>query len=161
MIYPGNYEHKIGFDEIRRLLKERCLSTLGKEEVDQLSFSTDVEAVKEWLEQVHEFSSLQDTRDHFPLQFFFDVRQSLKRIRLEGTHLEEQEVWDLRRSLETIANIVKYLNDEGDITDDRGHMSQPEYKYPTLQRLTQDVTTFPAMIRRIDSILDKFGRIKD
>ena len=41
MIYPDNFEDKIGFNEIRLLLKERCLSTLGKEEVDEMSFTTD------------------------------------------------------------------------------------------------------------------------
>ena len=110
MIYPNNFEYKIGFDEIRALLKERCLSTLGKEKVEALSFSTDAAQVKEWLLQVREFRLLLQQEDSFPMQFFFDVRESISRIRLEGTHLEENEVWDLRRSLETISNIVKYLN---------------------------------------------------
>ena len=34
MIYPENFEQKIGFDEIRTLLKGRCMSTLGTEWVD-------------------------------------------------------------------------------------------------------------------------------
>ena len=36
MIYPKNFEQKIGFDEIRHLLREQCLSTLGKEKVDEI-----------------------------------------------------------------------------------------------------------------------------
>ena len=157
MIYPSNFEHKIGFDEIRTLLKERCLSGLGKEKVDEIAFSTDVTEVNERLEQLREFRRLQEDADDFPLQYFFDVRESIKRIRLEGTHLEENEVWDLRRSLETIANIVKYLERGGEETAS-GEM---RYPYPALHRLTEGVATFPAMIRRIDSILDKFGHIKD
>ena len=109
MIYPNNFEHKLGFDEIRRLLKERCLSTLGKEKVDEIAFSTDAVQVNEWLTQVREFRRLQAEKDDFPMQYFFDVREAVSRIRLENTHLEEDEVWDLRRSLETIANIVRYL----------------------------------------------------
>ncbi|MBR2096657.1 MAG: Smr/MutS family protein [Prevotella sp.] len=152
MIYPNNFEHKLGFDEIRRLLKERCLSTLGKEKVDEIAFSTDCREINEWLDQVREFRCLKEEKDDFPMQYFFDVREAVTRIRMENTHLEEDEVWDLRRSLETIANIVKYLsrNEEGENTP-----------YPALQRLTEGVVTFPAMIRRIDSILDKFGKIKD
>ena len=162
MIYPNNFEHKLGFDEIRRLLKERCLSTLGKEKVDEIAFSTDADVINEWLAQVREFRRLQEEKDDFPMQYFFDVRQAIMRIRLENTHLEEDEVWDLRRSLETITNIVKYLNDAGEIIGDPvADMALAEYKYPTLQRLTEGVMTFPAMIRRIDSILDKFGKIKD
>ena len=155
MIYPNNFEHKIGFDEIRTLLKERCLSTLGKEKVDEIAFSTDYAQLCELLLQVSEFRRLQQEADDFPMQYFFDVRAAVWRVRLEGTHLEEDEVWDLRRSLETIAGIVKYLNrSEG--TDE-----ETENPYPALHRMTEGVMTFPAMIRRIDSILDKFGKIKD
>ena len=156
MIYPNNFERKLGFDEIRRLLRERCLSTLGKEKVDEIAFSTDCAQVNEWLTQVREFRRLQTEKDDFPMNFFFDVRQAVSRIRMEGTHLEEEEVWDLRRSLQTIADIVKYLN-----RNEADDEEEPEYPYPALHRLTEGVTTFPAMIRRIDSILDKFGKIKD
>ena len=151
MIYPGNYEHKIGFDEIRSLLRERCLSSLGNEKVDEISFSSDSDLVREQLQQVDEFRRLMEKSDDFPLQFFFDVRESLVRIRLVGTHLEEQEVFDLRRSLETIHKIVGYLRKGED----------EDFLYPALKRLTENVVTFPAVIRRIDSILDKFGRVKD
>ena len=156
MIYPNNFERKLGFDEIRRLLRERCLSTLGKEKVDEIAFSTDCAQVNEWLTQVREFRRLQTEKDDFPMNFFFDVRQAVSRIRMEGTHLEEEEVWDLRRSLQTIADIVKYLN-----RNEADDEEEPEFPYPALHRLTEGVTTFPAMIRRIDSILDKFGKIKD
>ena len=157
MIYPNNFEQKIGFNEIRGLLKERCLSTLGKEKVDEITFSSDADVVNEWLEQIREFRRLQEEKDDFPMQYFFDVRESIKRIRLENTHLEENEVWDLRRSLQTIADIVKYL-DHGAEQSANGETTYP---YPALHRLTEDVTVFPAIIRRIDSILDKFGKIKD
>ena len=157
MIYPNNFEHKLGFDEIRRLLKERCLSTLGKEKVDEITFSTNADAINEQLAQVREFRRLKDEKDDFAMQYFFDVRESIMRIRLENTHLEEDEVWDLRRSLETIANIVRYLEHGTEETAS----GETKYPYPALHRLTEGVVTFPAMIRRIDSILDKFGKIKD
>ena len=157
MIYPNNFEQKIGFDEIRSLLRERCLSTLGKEKVDEIAFSTDVSVVNEWIAQIREFRRLQEESDDFPMQYFFDVRESVRRIRLENTHLEENEVWDLRRSLQTIADIVKYLERGAEETAS----GELRYPYPALHRMTDDVMTFPAMIRRIDSILDKFGKIKD
>ena len=157
MIYPNNFEQKIGFDEIRSLLRERCLSTLGKEKIDEIDFSTELDVVNEWLAQIREFRRLQEEADDFPMQYFFDVRESIRRIRLENTHLEENEVWDLRRSLQTIADIVKYLERGAEETAS----GELRYPYPALHRLTDDVMTFPAMIRRIDSILDKFGKIKD
>ena len=109
MIYPKNFENKIGFTEIRRLLRGECLSTLGSERVDQIAFSADADEVNEWLLQVREFRRIQEEEDDFPLNYFFDVRASIARIRLENTHLEESELFDLRRSLETIFDIVKFL----------------------------------------------------
>ena len=158
MIYPNNYEHKIGFDEIRTLLRDRCLSSLGREKVGELDFSDDAHEVNERLCQVREFRQLTETKDDFPLQYFFDVREAVARIRLAGTHFEEQEVYDLRRSLETIHKIVSYLTPR-DADDEAG--GDGDVPYPALRRLTEGVVTFPAMIRRIDSILDKFGKIKD
>ena len=133
------------------------MSTLGKEKVDEITFSTNADAINEQLAQVREFRRLKDEKDNFPMQYFFDVRESIMRIRLENTHLEEDEVWDLRRSLETIANIVRYLEHGTEETAS----GETKYPYPALHRLTEGVVTFPAMIRRIDSILDKFGKIKD
>ena len=155
MIYPKNFETKIGFDEIRTLLKAQCLSTLGKEKVVEMAFSDDAQTINEWLEQIREFRRIQQEAETFPLNYFFDVRESIARIRLENTHLEENELFDLRRSLETIMQIVNFLNKNG------GDEENPEYPYPALHRLAENVLTFPAMIRRIDSILDKFGKIKD
>ena len=60
MIYPDNFENKIGFNEIRKMLRERCLSPLGKEQVDKMAFSDEAEEVNEWLMQVREFRRLME-----------------------------------------------------------------------------------------------------
>lgn len=152
MIYPSNFENKIQFSEIRSLLKGYCLCQLGKDKVDEMAFSGDVAVINTMLRQTREFRRLQEESDDFPLQFFFDMRESVKRIRLGGTHLEENEIFDLRRSLETIAAIVRFL--------DRGS-DEGVYDYPTLHELTEGVLTFPEILRRIDQILDKYGKVKD
>lgn len=157
MIYPKTFESKIGFDEIRTLLKERCLSTLGKEMVDAIQPSGESDVINEWLIQVREFRCLQEEADDFPMHYFFDVRQAVARLRLEGTHLDEGELFDLRRSLDTINQIVNYLNR----SDDDNDGEERTYPYPALHRLTEDVMTFPQLVQRIDTILDKFGKIKD
>ena len=87
MIYPQNFEQKIGFDQIRQLLKDKCLSTLGEERVTDMTFSEQHEEVEEKLNQVTEFVRIIQEKDGFPDQFFFDVRPSLKRVRIEGMYL--------------------------------------------------------------------------
>lgn len=155
MIYPHNFEQKIGFDQIRQLLKGKCLSTLGEERVDEMTFSDNYDEINQRLEQVVEFARITQEEEDFPAQYFFDVRPSLKRIRVEGMYMDEQELFDLRRSLETIRDIVRFLqqSDEEEETENS--------PYPALRELAGDILVFPQLIARIDSILDKFGKIKD
>ena len=86
MIYPQNFEPKIGFDQIRQLLSEKCLSTLGAERVADMTFSDHFEEVEERLNLVTEFVRIIQEEDNFPAQYFFDVRTSLKRICIEGMY---------------------------------------------------------------------------
>ena len=165
MIYPKTFEDKIGFNEIRTLLRERCLSSLGKEEVDKITFMDNVKAINTQLSRVREFRRLQEEEENFPLNYFFDVRQSVARLRLEGTHMEEDELFDLRRSLGTVNGIVTYLNrtdeDAAVAATDDGWRKDPVYPYPALHELAEGVVTFPQILQRIDQILDKFGKIRD
>ncbi len=154
MIYPQNFEQKIGFDQIRQLLKEKCLSTLGEERVTDMAFSDRFSEVEERLDQVTEFVRILQEEDNFPAQYFFDVRPSLKRIRVEGMYLNEQELFDLRRSLETIRDIVRFLQ-KG---EDEEENTSP---YPCLKRLAGDITVFPQLIGKINGILSPYGKIKD
>lgn len=164
MIYPNTFENKIGFNEIRTLLRERCLSSLGKEEIDKIAFMDDMKAINTQLARVREFRKLQEEAEDFPISYFFDVRQSVARLRLEGTHLEEDELFDLRRSMGTICDIVAYLNrcdeDEASISQD-GWKHEPVYPYPALHELADGVMTYPQILQHIDQILDKFGKIRD
>lgn len=153
MIYPLNFEQKIGFDQIRQLLKEKCLSTLGEERVTDITFSDRFSEVEERLNQVSEFVRIIQEEDNFPAQYFFDVRPSLKRIRVEGMYLDEQELFDLRRSLETIRDIIRFLQKEDE--------EESDSPYPSLKRLAGDITVFPQLIGKINSILSPYGKIKD
>ena len=165
MIYPKTFENKIGFNEIRTLMRERCLSSLGKEEVDKIAFTDNVKTINTLLARVREFRRLQEEAEDFPLNYFFDMRQQVARLRLEGTHMEEDELFDLRRSLGTVCDIVAYLNrcdDDADAHEpEDGWQRAPVYPYPALHELAEGVQTFPQILQRIDQILDKFGKIRD
>ena len=158
MIYPQNFEQKIGFDQIRQLLKEKCLSTLGEEKVNGMTFSNRCDVVEERLGQVVEFVRILQEEEHFPAQYFFDMRSSLKRIKIEGLYLNEQELFDLCRSLETIRNIVRFLSSrsEEEVGD-----KLSDTLYPNLSRLAGDIQVFPQVLSKIDVILSPFGTIRD
>ena len=148
MIYPKNYEQKVGFDEIRQLLSNHCDSTMGRERVEEMSFMTDVKLIRERLEETRDFMRLFDTESDIPEMDFFDLRPTIQRIKLEGTFIEEQEMWDLKRSLDTLHSFIDIIRREDE-------------PYPALAHLAEGVFTFHTVTRRIGQILDKFGRIKD
>ena len=105
--------------------------------------------------QVSEFVRIIQEEDEFPNSYFFDVRPSLHRIRIEGMYLDESEMFDLKRSLDTIFQVVRFFNRH---TEEEEEASSP---YPALTALTSEVAVFPHVVKRIDQILDKFGKVKD
>jgi DNA mismatch repair protein MutS2 len=148
-VYPENFETKIGFDKIRDLLKSRCLSSLGKELVDEIEFYTNYEYLSETLALVQEFVTIIREMENFPTSYYFDLREALIKIKIEGRFLETEELFDLKRSLETISGIVRFLK------------QTKEDQLPCLKRLLSGVQVYPYVIERIDSILNKYGKIKD
>ena len=169
MIYPENFEKKIGFNDIRTLLKGRCLSTLGTEWVDNhLSFMKDYDAVRTALEQATEFALFIETEDDVYEDNFYDVRQPLLRIRPERTYMEELELFDLKRSLKTVDDLVKFFSRQWDTDEDSEETSTNNdgatdgvNRYPALSRMAAEVPTFPMIIRNIDNVLNKYGKVKD
>ena len=149
-IYPIDFEHKTDFSAIRLILKEKCISTLGKERVDEICFSADYNLVLQQISQTDEMLRLmQEASEALPVGDFFDIRDGLSRVRVEGLYLDENEVFELRRALEAVRRLVSYI------------AAQDAALYPNLHALLQGVQLFPDIIRHIDAILDKFGKIKD
>jgi len=149
LVYPDNFESKIGFDKIRELLHERCLSNLGRELIDEIHFTSDFDQLTESLSLVREFVTIIQEMENFPTSYYFDLREALSKIRIEGRFLEAQELFDLKRSLDTISGIVRFLK------------QTKEEQFPCLKRLLSGVQVYPYVIDRIDSILNKYGKIKD
>ena len=129
-------------------------------------------------DNVREFRRLKEEAEELPLEFFFDVRQGIARLKLKGTHMEEQELFELMRCLQTIIDFRECLkgelgmrneelgirNEELGINDNSSLLtpnSSLNNPYPTLWELAKDVQAYPNIARRISQILDKYGHIKD
>lgn len=158
MIYPDNYEKKIGFEDIRRMVRGNCLCPLGCDEVNQMAFLSDAAEVRARLAEVRELRRALEEDDEFPLQNFYDCRQSVARLRLKGTHIEEQELFELMQSLRTIGAIKDWLRPQ---TETEAASASPKIDCPALWALAKSVKTFREAVRRIGGILDKYGHIKD
>ena len=152
MIYPINFENKIGFDKIRALLSNTCLSTLGKDVVDSCSFSIDFEYIKQNLSRTHEMMKVLAVEEDFPECYLIDTRKGLSSIRIDGRWLDEQTLFDLKRSLETIINLVRFFCKEEEFEN---------ANYPYLFKMSEEIPTFPEIVKIINRILDTSGKLKD
>ncbi len=68
MILPQNFEQKIGFSQLREMLNELCLSSLGRHFVGKMSFQTQAEPLQLLLLQTDEFRQLLNSGADFPTQ---------------------------------------------------------------------------------------------
>lgn len=151
VIYPDNFEQKIEFYKIRELVTANCLSPLGKEKVEEMTFSNSFDEIQLQLNRVDEFVYILQEEDSFPSDHFYDVRPMLHRIRVIGTWIDTTTMYQLKRSLQTINAIYAFLNKNAD--------SDPAYPYLLL--LAENVVVFPEVTKRIDAIVDVYGQIKD
>lgn len=153
MIYPATFEHKIGFDAVRRLLLGKCLSDLGKRKCDDMHFSADFDEVARLLGQSGEMVKILTSGEDFPLGSVHDVTPQLRTLRVPGTHISEAELLRLRNSLATMAAIATFF---------RGHRNEDgSSQYPRLDAMCAGLTEFPQTVREIDRVIDKFGHVRD
>jgi DNA mismatch repair protein MutS2 len=149
MIYPENFEIKVGFDRIRKLLAENCLSPMGIELIDAISFMTDAEAISFKLSATYEFQRLLQFEDYFPSENYFEISGALNKIRIAGSFPEVHEVFDLKRSLETVKAILNFFK------------KKEENTYPCLRTICGKIRIYPYVLEAVDRIIDKNGNIKD
>lgn len=153
MFYPDKFETKLGFDKIRAMLKGAVLCPLGSARIDQMKFMTKRSDIEYELALVKEMIEiLQESKTPMPTDGFFDLTEQLKRLRLNGTFLEAEDLFSLRRSLGAIIDLVKFFNPK----EEEGRKT-----FPLMKAITADVIVFPDLCRRIDRTLTPTGEIKD
>ena len=152
MIYPDSFEQKIGFDRIRTMLRTLCSFQLGQEQIDKMTFSASIQTIRQNAEITAEMLAvINDPSLTIPTGNISDLRDLLSRIKIEGLYLDETELNILRATLTTTQQLFIFLN------------SLDRQRFPRLTDFTTQSgnLSFPQITALIDSILDKFGHIKD
>ncbi|MDT8401124.1 MAG: Smr/MutS family protein [Bacteroidales bacterium] len=150
MVYPEEFELKVGFDRIRKRIYDLCLSQNGREKASVVSFSTDIKNISEKLNQTAEFQQILELEQEFPLDHYYDLRQGLKKMKVEGSCPEISEIFNLKRSFITLKKIYNFFSIEE-------HSSA----YPELHSLSSGIKVYPFVSESIDRIMSKEGTIKD
>src|ERR1035438_6215789 len=149
MVYPSNFEQKLGFDVIRQLIKNQCLSPAGQQYVNAISFSKDYDEIIRLLTYTEEFRKILLFDDVFPSQDYYDLTSELLRIRIEGTYLEPEQLSILKLSLSSILQILKFFE------------SRDKDKYPELDASAREISIDKSIVQKADKIIDEKSNIRD
>ncbi len=149
--YPANFEEKTGFDRIRTMLLELCFSSLGRKVVDTIAFDTDSDSIRRRLSQAEEFRQILLAGEHFPGSNYHDPEELFGRLRPEGTYAEGEALLDLRLSLQTILDVLDFLDRRGE---------DEQVKYPWLARLARGINVDTELPASIHQLIDEHGEVR-
>ena len=148
MIYPQNAIDKLGFTEIRELIKEKCLSEAGRTMVEKIQPQIKVDQIDRFLRQTHEFKQLLMHDEPLPVDHIYPIKPLADKAKLEGTFLAEDELYRMLLALRTVFNIIRYFNDR-------------EGQYANLELLFEHLPIEKSIIRSIERVLDERGKLKN
>ncbi|HWD89184.1 MAG TPA: endonuclease MutS2 [Mucilaginibacter sp.] len=147
MLYPNNSSHKLGFNEIKELIKVHCLSEMGRQMVDRIQVMNNYDQVFKFLNQASEFKDILQNDEALPIHHFFDIKSLANKAKLEGAFLSEEEFYQVHASLATVFSVIGYFNER-------------EEQYPNLEALFEHLPIEKAIIKKIDAIIDQKGKIR-
>lgn len=154
MIYPKEFESKIGFDSLRGIVSDNCQSRMGKNEVENMSFSSDYGFVRHNLGCVAEMVGILGSESDFPCDNIHDIVPYLKEIKAQGSYLESRRLYQLLQMLYSFESVRSFFAQSA---DEEGETK----KYPELYIDFGSLECFPGLISDISRVVNKYGEIKD
>lgn len=148
MIYPATFEQKIGFDRLREQIAALCSMRAARERLAAEGFSTSAWEIGQRLALADEMRLLLEMERDFPGGDYPDIDFLVAKLRVEGSFLDVEEVMTLHGALSALGGVVSFIRVRGE-------------HYPTLFALTRDIAAFPEIVQRIETILDRFGNVRD
>ena len=149
MIYPSNFESKIGFDRIRNQVIELCTTAGGSNKLLEENFCCDTEILSLRLRLTEQMLNILMMESNFPNGDYIDINPTLQKNRVEGIFLDVEDIISIKRALVSIDELVHFFT------------NCSEELYPDLVSMSRDIDSFPRIIGHIDSIIDKYGKIRD
>lgn len=147
MLYPNNCEERVGFSEIRQLLLKHCLSPMGQEMVGKMQVMSRFDQIDKFLKQTNEFKTILLDNEPLQINVFFDIKRLTDKIRVEGSYLTEEEIFQIYTSLQTVFSVLRFFAERKDV-------------YPALEALFENLPIEQGILRSIESVIDLKGKIK-
>ena len=142
-------EYKIGFDRIRQIISDKCSTTYAAERTATERFSNKDSEIRKRLVLTDEMRLIMMFEDGFPSGGFIDCIDFLKPLERSSSAIDLISLRKLRTMLDTLRKVVGFFDGVKDEV------------YPNLKRMSAHILAFPEVQRRIDTIIDRYGDVKD
>ena len=142
-------EAKLGFDKVRAIISDRCMTDYAAERVASEKLSNSEQTIRRRLLLTEEMRLVLLFEESFPTSGYIDGLPFLRPLLKEGSSLDVLSLGRLRTLLDTVRRVTRFLSGVKDGI------------YPNLKALAAPIDCFPEVLRRIDLILDKYGDVKD
>lgn len=139
----------LGFDRIRKIISDRCSTDYATIRTAEEKFSTNPKEIRKRLLLTDEMRLIVMFEESFPANGYIDCVGFLEVLSKEGANIDLVSLGKLRTMLDTLRKVSMFF---GNIKDG---------VYPYLKKMVSSIVLFPEVHQRIDSILDKFGNVKD
>jgi DNA mismatch repair protein MutS2 len=149
LIYPQEFENKIGFDKIRELIINRCKGIGGKKIAEKIFFATDVDFIRNELAIIGEMLEICMLKQDFPINSYPDVSEGVKKLGITESNLSLEEFVEIRNILEITKSVKNFFK------------KQTDSKFSLLKKITDEVLFPDFVYDRINAVINKKGQIKD
>ncbi len=154
MIYPDNFERKIGFDSVRKHLESLCHTTKGRELCAEMHFLTDFKHITRLIEETAEMVTIkQSDNEGLPIGKVRDISESISSLRVPGSFASATVLNDIAVTIEAFGEITSFFT--------RNVNDEDSTIYPRLSRLALNLTPLPSCHSAITRVIDRYGNIKD
>ncbi len=147
MLIPLNSADKLGFTEIKELIKAHCLSEMGQQMVDRIQVMNNYDQILKFLNQANEFKNILENDETLPIHHFFDIKSLANKARIEGAFLSEEEFFQVQASLSTVFAVIAYFNER-------------KGQYPNLEALFEHLPIERSILKKIELVIDQKGKIR-
>lgn len=139
----------LGFDRVRKIISDRCSTEYATARTAEENFSTDAREIRQRLLLTDEMRMIVMFEESFPSNGYIDCVRFLEILSNEGSNIDLVSLGKLKTMLETLRRITLFFSNIKDGI------------YPNLKKMVSSIVLFPEVQQRIDTILDKFGNVKD
>lgn len=139
----------LGFDRVRKIISDRCSTEYATARTAEENFSTDAREIRQRLLLTDEMRMIVMFEESFPSNGYIDCVRFLEILSNEGSNIDLASLGKLKTMLETLRRITLFFSNIKDGI------------YPNLKKMVSSIVLFPEVQQRIDTILDKFGNVKD